>query len=260
MIKNSIITIKNVLFSIVCLMFLSCRGEVIATDADLSNFGWALYEDGNYLEALDWFKESIKTDPSHYDAYNGAGWTMGQLRQADDAINFFNTFLQRDSSDFTDRLDFYAGLSFGYSAVGNDAKAREYAQTYFFGNQNSDLGDPNWCFCHKTDINMLDVRLVLAISEFRLGLFQNSLSSINDLYNDLEYADGDSLKNGELKGSRELNDEYPLEYDYTTISGRTYLANHLEILQRKLASANGENNLSWNCSEGDVIGGGYCDQ
>lgn len=258
MIKNSIITVKNILFSLFCLTILSCRGDVIATDSDLSNFGWALYEDGEYLEALDWFKESIKTDSSHYDAYNGAGWTMGQLRQAEDAVYFFNTFLQRDSSDFKDKLDFYAGLSFGYSAVGNDIKAREYAQTYFFGNQNSDLGDPNWCFCHKTDINMIDVRLILAISEFRLGLFQNCLSSINDSYKDLGYVDGDLLKNGELNGAVELEDAYPLGYDYTTISGRTYLANHLEILQRKLASTNGENGL--NCSENDGLGGGYCDQ
>ena len=258
MMKNSMITAKYVLFSLFCLIILSCRGDVIATDNDLSNFGWALYEDGEYLEALDWFKESIKTDSSHYDAYNGAGWTMGQLRQAEDAVYFFNTFLQRDSSDFKDKLDFYAGLSFGYSAVGNDIKAREYAQTYFFGNQNSDLGDPNWCFCHKTDINMIDVRLILAISEFRLGLFQNCLSSINDAYKDLGYVDGDLLKNGELNGVVELEDTYPLGYDYTTISGRTYLANHLEILQRKLASTNGENGL--NCSQFDGLGGGYCDQ
>ena len=242
----------------ITLLLINCRGEVVATDTDLSSYGWALYEDGEYIEALDWFRESIKADSNHYDAYNGAGWTMGQLRQADEAIIFFNSYLNKDSSEFEDKLDFYAGLSFGYSAVGNDAKAREYAQTYFFGNQNSDLGDPNWCFCHKTDINMLDVSLILAISEFRLGLFQNSLATINDTYNELGYADGDSLKNGEIKGSRELNDVYPLEYNVETISGRTFMANHLEILQRKLASSNGENNLS--CNENNGQGGGYCDQ
>ena len=105
---------------------------------------------------------------------------------------------------------------------------------------------------------MLDVSLILAISEFRLGLFQNSLATINDTYNELGYADGDSLKNGEIKDSRELNDVYPLEYNVETISGRTFMANHLEILQRKLASSNGENNLS--CSENNGQGGGYCDQ
>ena len=59
MIKNSIITIKNVLFSIVCLMLLSCRGEVIATDADLSNFGWALYEDGQ-ITVVNLSKKRVK--------------------------------------------------------------------------------------------------------------------------------------------------------------------------------------------------------
>ena len=74
-----------------CLLLLNCRGDVIATDTDLSSYGWALYEDGEYIEALDWFKESIKADSNHYDAYNGAGWTMGQLRQADQAINYFSS-------------------------------------------------------------------------------------------------------------------------------------------------------------------------
>lgn len=249
---------KSIYLLFITFFILNCRGDVIATDTDLSSYGWALYENGDYIEALDWFKESIKTDSNHYDAYNGAGWTMGQLRQADQAIIFFNSYLNKDSSDFEDKLDFYAGLTFGYSAIGDDVKTREYAQTYFFGTQNSDLGDPNWCFCHKTDINMLDVSLMLAISEFRLGLFQNSLATINDTYNNLGYVDGDSLKNGELSGIRELNDAYPLEYDVSTILGRTFVANHLEILQRKLASENGENNLS--CSENDGQGGGYCDK
>ena len=40
----------------ICLILLNCRGEVIATDTDLSSYGWALYEDGEYIEALDWFK------------------------------------------------------------------------------------------------------------------------------------------------------------------------------------------------------------
>ena len=105
---------------------------------------------------------------------------------------------------------------------------------------------------------MLDVRLILAISEYRLGLFQNSLISINNTYNQLGYNDGDSLKNGELNGLGELNDVYPLEYNSSTISGRTFMANHLEILQRKLASNNGENNLS--CNENNGQGGGYCDK
>ena len=51
-------------------------------------------------------------------------------------------------------------------------------------------------------------------------------------------------------------DEYPLSYDYDTVVGRTYLANHLALLQGHLNVGKGENGL--NCSENDGQGGGYC--
>ena len=47
-----------------------------------------------------------------------------------------------------------------------------------------------------------------------------------------------------------------LNYDYNTVLGRTYLANHLSLLQDHLSVKNGENGLS--CSENNGKGGGYC--
>ena len=268
---------------------LGCRGDVVPSDSDMSSYGWNLYESGDYVEALDWFTTAIKQDSSHSDAYNGVGWTMGHLRQADSSVYYFNKYLEKDSSSFTNILDFYAGLSFAYNAIGNDAMARIFAQTYFFGNQNAEIGDPDWCFCHKTDINQLDVRLTLAISEYRLGLFNNSQSSINAAYADLskqlnsgesnsiatDYLDvngsgvfdsGDEIYNGEWQdagaigvleeGELKYFDEYPLNYDHETVVGRTYLANHLALLQGHLSIGNGENGL--NCSDNDGQGGGYC--
>jgi len=266
-----------------------CRGEVVPGDNDLSSYGWVMYESGEYVDALDWFTSAIKEDSSHSDAYNGVGWTMGHLRQADSSVFYFNQYLNRDSTAFENILDFYAGLSFAYNALGDDGNARLYAQTYFFGNQNSEIGDPDWCFCHKTDINQLDVRLVLAISEYRLGLFDNAQISINLAYGDLtsqlkagannstatdfidvnsngRFDSGDELFNGEWQDSGLLGileegevkffDEYPLNYDYDTVLGRTYLANHLTLLQDHLKTNNGENGLS--CSEENGKGGGYC--
>ena len=266
-----------------------CRGDVEANDADLSSYGWVLYESGEYVDALDWFTTVIKQDSSHSDAYNGVGWTMGHLRQQDSSIYYFNKYLERDTTSFENKLDFYAGLAFGYNADGNDAMARQYAQTYFFGSQNSEIGDPDWCFCHKKDINQLDVRLVLAISEYRLGLFTNCQSSINKIYSDIskqlksgeansiatDYLDlngsgvfdsGDQLFNGEWQdvgsigvleeGETKYFDEYPFNYDVNSVVSRAYLANHLSILQGHLSPLKGENGL--NCSDNDGQGGGYC--
>ena len=138
-----------VALTLTALFLPGCRGEVIPTDNDMSSYGWNLYEAGEYVDALDWFTTAIKEDSSHSDAYNGVGWTMGHLRQADSSVFYFNEYLSRDSSSFENILDFYAGLSFGYNAIGDDENARLYAETYFFGNQNAEIGDPDWCFCHK---------------------------------------------------------------------------------------------------------------
>ena len=216
------------------LYFPNCRGDVIATDEDYSTYGWSMYENKEYRDALVWFGDAINKDSSHFDAYNGMGWTMGHLRQVDSSVYYFQKYLSQDSS-FVDVLDFYAGLSFAYNAIGNDTLARRYAETYFFGNQNSDLGDPDWCFCHNTDINQLDVRLILAISEFRMALFDNCQSSVNQIYKDMGL-------------STVLNE------DLTTVQGRTVLVGHISSLQKSIKS--GENGL--NCSEDDGSGGGYC--
>lgn len=214
--------------------FPNCRGNIIPTDEDLSSYGWSMYESGDFIDALDWFSDAIQKDSSHSDAYNGKGWTMGHLRQADSAAYYFEKYLSIDSS-FTDVLDFYAGLSFAYNAIGNDTLARKYAETYFFGTQNSDLGDPDWCFCHNTSINQLDVRLILAVSEFRMALFDNCQTSINQIYKDLGLS---TVVNA----------------DATTVQGRTILAEHLSSIQKSIKS--GENGM--NCSKNDGLGGGYC--
>ena len=149
--------------------------------------------------------------------------------------------------------------------------------------------EPGWCLCHKTEINQLYVRRILAISVFRWGLFDNSQSSINAAYGDLtkqlnsgsnnstatDYEDvnsngvfdsGDKIYNGEWQDSGTLGlleegelkffDEYPLRYDYNTVLGRTYLANHLALLQGHLNVGKGENGLSR--TENNGKGGGYC--
>ena len=103
--------INNSILSLLILIMFGCRGEVVPTDNDLSSYGWVMYEAGDYVDALDWFITAIKEDSSHSDAYNGVGWTMGHLRQADSSVYYFNEYLNRDSTAFENILDFYAGLS-----------------------------------------------------------------------------------------------------------------------------------------------------
>jgi tetratricopeptide (TPR) repeat protein len=199
-----------------CLVFIpNCRGNIIATEEELSDYGWVMYEERNYMDAREWFGDAIKKDTLYNDSYNGMGWTMGHLRQADSSVYYFEKFLAMDTS-FSNILDFYAGLSFAYNALGKNSEARTNCNI-FFGKQNLIL-DPGWEFSHNKKINYLDVRLIQAVSEFRLGFFENCQESINQIYKD--------------SGSSTIVDE-----DYTTVTGRTNLAAHLATLQDQLQNS-----------------------
>ena len=256
-----------------------CRQQYEPIDSDFSQFGWKYYENGDYIGARDWFKEALKDDSTFADAYNGIGWSLGHLGQADSARKYFELWIDQANEESDYLFDYYAGLAFSYNALGNDQQALFNAQSNFFGKQDVVSGDI-WCFCHRKDINQIDVRLIQAISQFRLGLFSDCLVTINDTYTDLtrqlssasdvnqmsgDYLDldnsgtftlNDKLYNGEwidstpdgilTPGEERLFDSYPLFYDVETVMGRSFLANHLAILAVHTSSQNGKNKLSCN--------------
>tara|TARA_Y100001980_G_C14545190_1_gene324641 strand:+ start:998 stop:1843 length:846 start_codon:yes stop_codon:yes gene_type:complete len=273
------IYIYQIIFALLTFIAVGCRQQYEPLDSDYSQFGWKYYENGNYVEAREWFQEALKEDSTFADAYNGAGWSLGHLGQADSARYYFSSWISQadETSDYL--LDYYAGLAFSYNALGNDQQALFNAQSNFFGKQDVVSGEI-WCFCHRKDINQIDVRLIQAVSEFRLGKFSDCLETINATYTDLtkqlspasdaNQVDGDfldldnsgtftlndKLYNGEwidstpdgqfTPGEERLFDSYPLFYDVNTVMGRSFLANHLAILAVHTSSQNGKNKLNCN--------------
>ena len=266
-------------FLVILLVISSCRQEYEPQDSDLNQFGWVYYESGDYLKARGWFQEALKEDSASGDAYKGAGWSLGHLGQADSARHYFSSWIAQSDEENDDLFDYYAGLAFAYNALGNDQQALTNAQSNFFGKQDAVSGDI-WCFCHRKDINQIDIRLIQAISEFRLGMFSECLVTINTAYTELtkqlspasdanqisgDFLDidnsgtftlNDKLYNGEWidsdldgllsSGEERLFDSYPLFYNVTTVMGRSFLANHLAILAVHTSSQNGKNKLSCN--------------
>ena len=203
------------------LFSINCRQPVIPTEEDLSNYGWTLYETGNYQEAREWFYDAVAKDSSYADGYNGIGWCFGKLRRADSAAVYFHISQTKpfDSYDTPDLdLDLYAGLTFAYSGMHIDSLVREYA-TYVLV-ERPILGP--WKFSHDNKINHLDVRLELALADFNMGYFTSCRDNLQSIYNDSSYQ------------SYPQNTVESLTMNVETLLGRAELAQILQSLQQTL--------------------------
>ena len=110
-----------------------------------------------------------------------------------------------------------------------------------------EIGDSYWCFCHKTQINHLDVQYVLALSEYRLGLFESCQNTINSINQVVEPS----------------NQPINLGSELQTVHGRRILLEELESLYEPLNyepnSINShENGLGCTEPSNNGIGFGYC--
>ena len=93
--KNIIILI--LLFTLIFIS--SCRKRVVATDIDLSEYGWLLYEEGKYQESNNWFINAIIQDTMYSDGYNGQGWSYGKIGEIDSSISSFSKCIVKASID-----------------------------------------------------------------------------------------------------------------------------------------------------------------
>ena len=179
------------------LLVMNCRAPVKPTEEDLADYGWVIYEEGDYEEAREWFKDALKKDPIYADGYNGMGWCFGKLHQADSAVHYFT---------IADSLEYDPLIT-------PDSLVREYAG-FFFGNQNV-AEEGNWAFSHDPKINHMDVLIIRALAEFTMGYFQLSIESLEAIY-------------------RDMGVPKDVDADYNTVVGRSELAAELEYVQSVL--------------------------
>lgn len=208
------------------MLSINCRQPVVPTEEDLADYGWTLYETGEYEEAREWFYDAVSKDSSYADGYNGIGWCFGKLRQADSAAAYFHIsqtkeFDPYDTPDLD--LDLYAGLTFSYSGMHLDSLVRTYA-AYVLVEDVDLFIEPyyGWYFKHDPKINHLDVRLELALADFNMGYFVSCRDNLQSIYNDTYYQ------------SKPSNTVKSLTMDLETVSGRAEIAQILQSLQQTL--------------------------
>lgn len=206
----------------------SCRKQYTATEKDMADYGWFLFEKAavkaDYHSSKDWFLSSVAEDTTYMDGYNGLGWSYGKLTDIDSSIFYFERGLRFMPSiyDTTNiRYELWAGLCFANNAKGLDVAAVTWGDSLIDA-LNDGLSSLPWTFTHNNinsnnKINHLDLRITMAASHFATGSFNESVSHMQTILS-------------ELSSSSTFNP------DVNTVSGRTELAVWIDSLQTLLSN------------------------
>ncbi len=204
----------------------SCRKQYRATEVDMANYGWLLFENSversDYDDSKAWFLSSVNDDTMYMDGYNGLGWTNGKLTEIDSSLYYFERglYFSQDIYDTTNvKHEIWAGLCFANNAKGLDSIAIVWGDSLISDLTNG-LTFLQWTFSHNNVnstniINHLDIRITLAASNFAVGEFDNSLTHMQTILSELE-------------------SNTTLNSDVNTVTGRAELAVWIDSLQTVL--------------------------
>ena len=204
--------------TMVMLIFAACRRQWNATEEDMANYGWILYEQGDYLASYEWVSKSVQEDENYQDGYNGLGWSFGKLVDPDSAVQAFDVGLTKPQNPrMLDIVahDILAGLTFAHSALKQHSSAVAYGDSLIWLLEQQ-KEDKTWTFPHDSTTNYLDVHVTLALSYFALSDFTESLEHVQAIKTALNPASP------------------PYVVDTNTVRGRRQLAAEIEYLQNYL--------------------------
>lgn len=165
--------------------------EAKVTADDLVQQGWSNFENLDYTASLNDFEAAIDLDDCHSDAHNGAGWSAGKIHgKLKRACDYFAISFSLD----TTRYDALGGWVFAVYQQGDWEAAIRKGDSLLYRRQ-------VWQFHHEQTIDFNDIRLVMAVSYFNLGEFEQSLRNVQMLNSSFEADMNTPI------GRRELRDE-----------------------------------------------------
>ena len=176
-----------VTITVLVLIFAACRKQWNATEEDMSNYGWTIFEiasdQADFEEVEVWFINATMEDTNYQDGYNGLGWTYGKLSTfilidgKDVELEYaVKNFLKGEGKTRNPRIehnvshDIRAGLTFAYSGLKNDSMAIIWGDSLI-----SELEEnrETWAFPHELvdskgnyPTDYLDVHITLALAKF----------------------------------------------------------------------------------------------
>lgn len=166
--------VKNLLLTSLALMFIlssiGCKDEdeqqkFYGNPVELTEYGWELFEVSDYENALGYFSDAIKADPSYSDAWTGMGWTY--LRLAN--IQFAYQNLTEAVRLSPNSNDAQAGLAFCLHSRGEYVQADTTAQRIL---NRSTI----WQFTRDRSIELIDLKVLQVSARYLTGNFSSALA------------------------------------------------------------------------------------
>ncbi len=133
----------------------------------LTEDGWDRYSAGDLTGAREKFEDAISADGGVGLGYNGLGWVQMELGELESALASFDLAIAKGfrgaDASAGRALILYSMNEYGQAILaGHDAVAR----------------DPSFKLPGNTRINILDVRLMIALSEYERGAFEAALAQV----------------------------------------------------------------------------------
>ncbi|HIB95047.1 MAG TPA: hypothetical protein EYO70_00660 [Candidatus Marinimicrobia bacterium] len=176
-----------------------CRKQVTATDMDMTEYGWVLYDEGKFTESNEWFLSAVVRDTTYTDGYNGQGWTFGKLGEIDSSIVRFTKGLAKAYKDTTwedmkllmqdpphdPAIECTAGLTLAHHADNSHGKAVQFGINLLTMVRDTTYevskGSPAWQFSRDENINSKHIIWTISSSYFSQGKYTESLDYANRL-------------------------------------------------------------------------------
>jgi tetratricopeptide (TPR) repeat protein len=144
------------------------------TAASLTAEAWALFEQGQYADALSKFTEATSLDSSYADAHNGLGWTYAKLDELGSALDEFHLAITNGLTT----ADPYAGRTPVYRDY--DTDDNHFSNAIASGL--SALGiNHRYEFGHDDTFNWMDLMVILAHCYCGNGDFETANAWVDSL-------------------------------------------------------------------------------
>ena len=160
------------------------------TSAQLQTMGWQAFQNRRWNEAERYFSALTLRADDYLIGHYGLGWTYLRRHSYINARNEFNSFFTLDINNIfgpTDSVtrNVRAGQTFVFSALHENDQVIVVSQPFVA----STVVNNNWSFTYDERIDINDIRLLRATSQFLLGRFRDACDTIRLIDSSFEVDD-----------------------------------------------------------------------